>query len=153
MFSSSLVHTALVSLAILTAGCATTSKALIDEDLEAKNFSIDPEVGVVYLYRGKGVYAAAVQYPVKINGVEVGGTGPGTYFRWELPPGKYQFASHTFESSSIVEIDVEPNELYFIRQGIRMGVADSRITLKQVDMMVGKSKVSSYKLLLSAYPY
>ncbi len=34
-----------------------------------------------------------------------------------------------------------------------MGVADSRITLKQVDMMVGKSKVSSYKLLLSSYPY
>ena len=58
--------------------------------------------GVVYLYRLGRAVGAANATSIKVNSLEAGGTGPGTFFRWELKPGKYTFFASTGESSKTV---------------------------------------------------
>ena len=85
------------------------------------------------------------------DNLDAGGTGPGTFFRWDLKPGTYTFASSTGESSAVVQLEVKAGQLYFIRQDARMGIESGRVTIKEVDEKQGKSEVGSCKLLVSAY--
>ena len=88
---------------------------------------------------------------VKINSVDAGGTGPGTFFKWDLKPGTYTFSSSTGESSAVVQIDVKAGQVIFIRQDARMGIDNGRVTLKEVDTNKGQKEVTSCKLLVSSY--
>jgi len=136
---------------ILTNSCASTSKAPEQRSAEAKEFKKFDDKGVVYLYRPGRAYAAGVSTQIKVNGMDAGGTGPGTFFRWELTPGVYTFSAFTSESSAVVEIDVKANEHYFIRQDERIGISGGRVTLVEQDEKTGKDGVSKCKLLVSAY--
>lgn len=136
---------------IMINSCASTSKASADHSEDAKKFEKHPEKGVVYLYRPGRAVGAAASSQIKINGIDAGGTGPGTFFRWELTPGTYAFSAFTTESSAVVEVDVEANELYFIRQDERLGLSSGRVTIVLQDEKTGKSGVEGCKLLVSAY--
>ncbi len=131
--------------------CASSSKASAEKSDEAKRFIAPPDRGVVYLYRPGRLYASAIQYQVKINGLDAGGSGPGTFFRWELKPGKYTLSSATSESSAVAEVDVEAGKLYFFKQGVGMGFTDARVKINQVDEGTGKKAVLNSKLLVSSY--
>lgn len=141
----------LLLVSLLFIGCASTSKAPMDQSDAAKNFEIPQGKGVVYLYRPGRMLNAASQTPIKVNGIDAGGTGPGTFFRWELTPGTYAFSCNTKESSAIVELNVEENSHYFLRQDERVGVTSGRVTLREVDEKEGKKAVKKHKLLLSTY--
>jgi uncharacterized protein DUF2846 len=78
-------------MALMSFGCASTSKAPPEKSDAAKSFDKNSDLGVVYVYRPGRAVGAAVQTQIKINGQDAGGTGPGTFFRWELPPGNYKF--------------------------------------------------------------
>ena len=110
-----------------------------------------PDKGVVYLYRPGRAVGAAAQTQIKINGKDAGGTGPGTFFKWDLEPGKYVFSCFTSESSAAAEINVEANKQYFLRQDTRIGINDGRVTLIEVDETTGKNAVKKGKLLVSTY--
>ena len=131
--------------------CASTSKATDERSAEAKQFEKHEEKGVVYLYRTGRAVGAAGSIQVKVNGIDAGGTGPGTFFRWELTPGTYSFSSSTSESSAVVEVDVKANEHYFIRQDARLGISSGRVTMVIQDESTGMSSVKNCQLLVSAY--
>ena len=145
-----LIPVALLVIMMLNS-CASTSKATEDRSSEAKKFEKHPEKGVVYLYRPGRAVGAAASTQIKINGIDAGGTGPGTFFRWELTPGVYAFSAFSTESSAVVEVDVKANELYFIRQDERLGINSGRVTMVVQDEQTGKSGVESCKLLVSAF--
>ena len=86
-----------------------------------------------------------------VNNKDAGGTGPGTFFRWDLKPGSYTFASSTAESSAVVNVNVKAGEIYFLRQDARLGVGNGRVTLVEVSDKKGKQEVKGCKLLVSAY--
>ena len=136
---------------LMVNSCASTSKATEDRSLEAKKFEKHPEKGIVYLYRPGRAVGAAVSTQIKINGIDAGGTGPGTFFRWELTPGIYAFSASSTESSAVVEVDVKANEHYFIRQDERIGLNSGRVTLVVQDENTGKSGVENCRLLVSAF--
>jgi uncharacterized protein DUF2846 len=138
-------------IAFLVSSCASTSKVSEDKSNAAKEFKTNSDKGIVYLYRPGRAVGAATQTQIKINGNSAGGTGPGTFFMWELEPGAYVFSCYTSESSAAVEIDVKPNENYFLRQDTRLGVGDGRVTLKKVDESTGKAGVKKCKMLQSTY--
>jgi len=138
-------------LVFLITSCASTSKATSDKDEVAKEFNTNIDKGIVYLYRPGRMVGGAVQTQIKINGQDAGGSGPSTYFQWELEPGTYTFSCYTSESSAVVELDVKPNKLYFLRQDTRIGLGDGRVTLKEVDESTGKKAVKGYELLISTY--
>ena len=131
--------------------CASTSKAGDDQSAEAKKFEKPNDKGVVYLYRTGRAVGAAGSIEAKVNGIDAGGTGPGTFFRWELSPGTYSFSSSTSESSAVVEVDVKANEHYFIRQDARLGISSGRVTMVIQDESTGMSAVKNCQLLVSAY--
>lgn len=131
--------------------CASTSKVPVERSETAKKFETNPEKGIVYVYRTGRAVGAAGQIQVKINGIDAGGTGPGTFFRWELKPGTYTFMSSTPESSKVVELNVEAGKQYFLRQDARLGFDSGRVTLVEKDEKVGMKEVKGCKLLVSAY--
>lgn len=136
---------------LFASSCASTSKASAERSAEAKQFEKPSDKGVVYLYRTGRAVGAAGSIQVKINGIDAGGTGPGTFFRWELSPGSYAFLSSTSESSAVVEVDVKANEHYFIRQDARLGINSGRVTMVIQDESTGMSAVKNCQLLVSAY--
>lgn len=105
----------------------------------------------MYLYRPGRAVGAAASSQIKINGIDAGGIGPGTFFRWELTPGTYAFSAFTTESSAVVEVDVIAGEHYFIRQDERLGISSGRVTIVVQDEATGKAGVENCKLLVSAY--
>ena len=107
--------------------------------------------GVVYLYRTGKAVGAAGQIQVKVNGLDAGGTGPGSFFRWELTPGAYVFSSFTGESSAVVEVDVKAGEIYYVEQNARIGLNSGRVNMKVVSDSKGQQEIAGYKLLLSTY--
>lgn len=137
--------------AFFMTNCAGTSKAPESKSMEAKNFEIPADRGSVYLYRTGRMVGAAGQLMVKVNNIDAGGTGPGTFFKWDLKPGTYTFASSTGESSAVIQIEVKAGEVYFIRQDARMGIDAGRVTMKEVSDSKGKNEVASLKLLVSSY--
>lgn len=94
---------------------------------------------------------AAGQLSVKVNSIDSGGTGSGTFFRWDLKPGTYTFSSSTGESSAVVQIDVKPGQVYFIRQDARLGIDKGRVSMKEVDSTKGQNELKNCKLLVSSY--
>lgn len=144
----------IISLLLLTyvfTNCASTSKASSDKSNEAKVFVAPDDLGTVYLYRTGRVVGAAAQLNVKVNGMDAGGTGPGTFFKWDLKPGTFTFLSSTGEASAVVQLEVKAGEVYFIRQDARMGLDAGRVSMKEVDPKKGQAEVKDCKLLVSSY--
>jgi hypothetical protein len=141
----------ILTMTFLLGSCASTSKAPESKSNEAKTFGASADKGTVYLYRTGRAVGAAGQLIVKINSVDAGGTGPGTFFKWDLNPGTYTFSSSTAESSAVVQVDVKAGQVYFIRQDARLGIDKGRVSMKEVDSKKGQNEVNNCKLLVSSY--
>ena len=141
----------LTVLGYFVTSCASTSKAPESKSNEAKTFEAPAGKGTVFVYRPGRMVGAAGQLQVKVNSTDAGGTGPGTFFRWDLNPGTYTFASSTGESSAVVQLEVKAGEVYYLRQDARMGVGGGRVTIKEVDDRKGRNEVKDCKLLVSSY--
>ena len=141
----------LVVAATLSAGCAYVSEAPADQSTQAKSATPIEGKGTVYAYRPGRAIGAANQLSLKVNGKDAGGTGPGTFFKWDLSPGVYTFLSSTTESSATIQLDVKPGQVYYIRQDARIGLDSGRVTMKQVDANQGRSEIQSCRMLVSAY--
>lgn len=141
----------LLAAALLVAACANVSKAPAESSEAAKSYQAPADRGSVYLYRTGRAVGAAGQLSVKVNGMDAGGTGPGSFFKWDLKPGTYTFLSSTAESSATVQLEVKAGEVYFIRQDARLGLGSGRVTMNEVDAKKGMDEVKSCKLLVSSY--
>jgi hypothetical protein len=140
-----------IVLSLLVSGCASTSKAPVEKSNEAKTFAAPEGKGTVYLYRTGRMVGAVGQLSVKVNGKDAGGTGPGTFFKWDLTPGTYTFFSSTAEASAVVQLDVKAGEVYYVRQDARIGLDKGRVSMKEVSDHKGQNEVASLKLLVSSY--
>jgi hypothetical protein len=141
----------ILMMTFLLGSCASTSKAPENKSYEAKTFTAPADKGTVYLYRTGRAVGAAGQLMVKINSIDAGGTGPGTFFKWDLKPGAYTFSSSTGESSAVVQIDVKAGQVYFVRQDARIGIDKGRVSMKEVDSNKGQREVEKCKLLISSF--
>lgn len=146
-----LVLSGIILLAFLLANCAGVSKASEENSAAAKTFEPVSDKGVVFLYRPGKFVASAVQTPIKVNGQDAGGTGPGTFFRWELPPGTYTFLASTQGTSRVVELNVTAGKVYYIEQDEKIGVQDTRVTMKEVDARKAQGVIKRGNLLVSAW--
>jgi hypothetical protein len=145
------VSLVLIASSTILGGCASSSTVSVEESEAAKSFEAPEDRGVVFLYRTGRALGAANAIEVQVNGQAAGGTGPGTFFRWDLKPGTHSFYSRTGESSATVAIDVEAGQVYFIQQDARLGLEQGRVTLREVDAATGQNAIKSMKMLVSAY--
>lgn len=136
---------------VVFTNCASTSKATESMNADAKQFKAADGKGTVYLYRTGRAVGAAGQLMVKVNQLDAGGTGPGTFFKWDLTPGTYTFMSSTGESSAVVQLEVQAGKVYYIRQDARLGIDAGRVTMTEVDASKGEKEVAKCKLLVSSF--
>ena len=147
VFVSCLLLTGVSSLS----GCANVSTAPAETDAAAKDFKPAEGMGVVYLYRPGRAIGAAMQMQVTVNGDLVGGTGPGTYFRFDLPPNSYTFMSSSPESSATLQVQVAAGGIYFVQQDTRIGLQSARVSMRAVDTATGMAGVRGARLLVNGY--
>ncbi len=135
----------LIVLSLLLTGCASVPMASSDLDTKAKTFNPSPDKASLYIYRNEN-FGGAIPMSVDVNGRILGDTAAKTYFHLDLLPGKYEIQSHS-ENTSLLEVNAEAGNNYFIWQEIKMGVWMARSSLQLVDEAKGKEGVKESKLI------
>lgn len=134
---------ALLLLTAFVTGCASVPMASLDDDTEAKNFTVRADKANIYLYRNE-VFGGAIPLTVALDGKVAGQTGPQTYFLWEVEPGPHE-ASSISENTSTLALDTEAGKAYYIWQEVKMGLWMARSLLQEVDEETGRKGVSERK--------
>jgi hypothetical protein len=112
----------------------------------AKNDDVtaDWDYAMLYIYRLGGA-GALVGYDVHLGNVVI----CRTKNNWKTTIQIRSFGLNTVwastESKTEISVDFEPGREYYIRCGIKMGVAVGRPTLELVDKNTGKAEYSSIK--------
>lgn len=99
---------------LLLAGCV--QPALTPEDLEARKFDPVKDKGVIYLVRDVADFSP-LQSPITLDGTLLLKTYKGTYFRWEVPPGKHTI-SGTGPDIGTITVDAERDRIYYVAQSV-----------------------------------
>lgn len=126
-------------------GCASVPMAPPDQDSRAKNFSTTPNKATLYIYRNE-TFGRAISMPVSINGKVLGQTAAETYFRVNLPPGKYVVESKA-ENDSSLYLTMEAGKNYFVWQEVKQGFWIAQSLLQKADESTGRAGVMRSKLI------
>ncbi len=99
-------------IAILLAGCVQLPPS--PQDLQAKRFEPVPGKAVIYLVRNNPDISG-VAATLKLDDVIMGSTYPGTYFRWEVAPGRHRIGGFGPDNGEIT-LATEAGKIYFVQQ-------------------------------------
>jgi hypothetical protein len=103
-------------LSMLLAGCAQLP--LTTEDIQARKFETVPGKAVIYVVRDSPDYSA-VAAPLSLGDKLKITTYPGTYFRWEVPPGKHRIAGVGVDTGQIT-VDAQAGRIQFVQQRVNL---------------------------------
>ena len=101
-------------LVLMLAGCAPLPPS--PADIAAKRFEHVPGKAVIYLVRDLHDFSRDAS-TVMLDDNMMGSTYPGTYFRWEVEPGRHQIRGYAGDNGSFT-IDAAPDRMYFIQQSV-----------------------------------
>jgi hypothetical protein len=136
----------LISLALLLTGCASTTRAPADNNKLAKVFMPTTDKSSLFIFRNE-YFGAAIGIPVKINGQDIGQTGPKSFFRLDLDAGMYVITSEA-ETKTELPVVLVKGKNHFVWQEVRMGVITVRSALRLVDEKAGMDGVLESDLLV-----
>ena len=97
---------------LLIAGCAQLPPT--PQDIRAKKFEILPDKAAIYIVRSDPDFNR-VQATIVLDDAAMITTYAGTYYRWEVAPGRHRIAGFASDSSFIT-LDTAPGRIYFVRQ-------------------------------------
>ena len=103
---------ALLLVSILLAGCVQLPPT--PQDLQAKKFEALPGKAVIYVVRDHPDFIDAGA-TINLGDTGVITTYPGTYYRWEVPPGAHRISGYAADSGSITVV-TEAGRIYFVQQ-------------------------------------
>ena len=116
--------------------CARVHVVAPELDAQAKAMSAPTDKALVYVYRNESL-GGAVSMTVKIDGREMGVTGPKSYMMFLLPPGQHIFTS-VAENTSDLPVVALAGETYYIWQEVKMGFFYARTQLKPMSKEEGR---------------
>jgi hypothetical protein len=96
------------------AGCQELP--LTPEDIQARKFETVPDKGVIYLVRDDPDFSPAETAITLGDSVRLT-TYPGTYFRWEVPPGTHGIQAFGGDAGQI-RVQVERGKISFVQQRV-----------------------------------
>jgi hypothetical protein len=105
---------AFATAALWLAGCVQLPPT--PQDVQAKQFRNLPDQAVIYLVRDV-VDFNSDPATVVLDQAATLTTFPGTYYRWEVPPGRHRIAGFAGDSG-IMTLDVEAGGIYFVQQTV-----------------------------------
>ena len=124
-------------LSILLAGCAPLP--LTPQDLQARQFLALPDKAVIYLVRD---YPDFHHLPATVwlgESITIT-THPGTYYRWEVEPGRHRIAGFGVDSGFIM-LEVAAGKIYFVQQRLMPWMRYAMSTFQPVAPEHGSSIV------------
>ncbi|UPG85206.1 DUF2846 domain-containing protein [Luteibacter aegosomatis] len=141
---------AAIAVACLVSGCASVNKASTAANAQAKTFAPITDKAVVYVYRDE-IMGSAIKMGVDVDGVMAGETGPKSFLRLALAPGKHVITSHAEKNTSL-DLDTKAGQSYYVWQEVKMGVWTARSTLHLMSTADGQKGVRSCDLLETSAP-
>ena len=130
-------------LSMLLAGCAPLPPT--PQDIQAKKFQIVPEKAVIYLVRSDPDFNR-VPATLSLGENEMITTYPGTYYRWEVSPGRHQIAGYGVDNASIA-LQVEAGKLYFVQHSTQPWISYARSYFQPIAEPQGRDLVMRGELL------
>lgn len=126
------------------AGCAAVPMASLDQDAEAKKFSVPAGQSRIYVYRNESI-GGAIPMTVSLDGRVMGRTAMQTFFVWDVAPGKHTVTSHAEDVSNLI-LETAAGKDYYVWQEVKMGLWFARSLLQQVDEKTGRAGVLECRL-------
>ena len=109
-----------ICLAMLS-GCATTQMVKMEQKPEVV---ADQEVAMLVIIRDT-FFGGAIVFWNYLDGKLIGETSGNTYIVAKVPPGPHYVVS-SCENTGIAHFDFQAGKVYYLRQGITMGVLTAR---------------------------
>lgn len=103
-----------LAVATALAGCAQLPPT--PQDLQAKRFESVPDKAVIYLVRALPDFNDGPA-TIWLGDADTITTYPGTYYRWEVAPGRHRIAGFAADTGSIT-LQTEPGKVYFVQQRV-----------------------------------
>jgi hypothetical protein len=117
------------------------------QDVQAKQFRNLPDRAVIYLVRDV-VDFNSDPATVVLDQVATLTTYPGTYYRWEVAPGRHRIAGFAGDSGVMI-LDVDAGGIYFVQQTVSrlfFGIT-TQSYFRPVDDGYGRAVVMRSKLI------
>lgn len=128
-------------------GCASVPMAPLSDDIAAKKFETVHGKSSVYLYRNEH-FGGAIKITVSVNDKMIGQTAPYTYYLLQLEPGIHKFTCFA-ENTESMTLKTEPDQNYFVRQEVKLGLWAARCAVYETSAHEGKEGVIESKLAQS----
>lgn len=100
----------LVAASLALAGCQQLP--LTPEDLQARKFESLPEKAVIYVVRDSPDFSDR-EATIWLGAAASVKTYPGTYYRWEVPPGMQRVSGYGSDTGAIALL-AEAGRIYFV---------------------------------------
>jgi hypothetical protein len=138
----------MIVLTLALAGCQQLP--LTPEDIQARKFEAVPDKAVIYLVRDDPDSSEA-EAAISLGDTVRLRTYPGTYYRWEVPPGTHRIMSFGGDTGQI-GVQAERGKIYFVQQRVAgMRLAPDSI-FELVSEAQGRAVVLRSVLLKPARP-
>lgn len=124
---------------VVVSGCASVPMAPLSEDTQAKKFEPTQGKSSVYLYRNEN-FGAAIKVTVSANDKMLGQTAPFTYYLLQLEPGLHKFTCFA-ENTESITLNTKPDQIYFVRQEMKMGLWAARCAVYETSAEEGKAGI------------
>jgi hypothetical protein len=135
-----------VLLLIVASGCATPLAVSMDFHEQHYSETKDTDKAIVYFYREKEFMASLRGIYVTANGSRIGALNNGTYFTYEVAPGKHIFSVEDWLGDDPTRtIDVEAGKKYYLKGSLKMGFWDAAPHLMIVHDTEGAEAVKGLK--------
>lgn len=134
----------LFAVILLLTACSTTKTITQSKVDKYKTLKVPEGKAIVYFVR-PSVVGTIIPFRVKCNDSLIGSTTGNKYLFIVLGPNKYKFVSEA-ENKSELELQVEPNKIYYIEQKPKLGLVTARNQLILLNDDDGEQKLSKCSL-------
>jgi hypothetical protein len=150
-FSRGWVRGLAAVLAIATlAGCSTKEWPWLDRaDKEAKSFTPEPNLSLIYLYREIPI-SPTFRVGIFLDGQIIGALDTKTFVVCRVPPGTHEIASRETEAAHLT-LETQPGGIYYVEHTYPdMMVAGARTGFREVEAAQAKRAIRDLQLMASA---
>lgn len=122
-------------LSLLLAGCAPLPPT--PQEIQARKFQTVPDKAVIYIVRNNPDFNG-VPATIWLGESETITTYPGTYYRWEVDPGRHRIAGFGVDNAAII-LQVEAGKIYFVQHSTQPWISYARSYFQPVSESQGRA--------------
>lgn len=127
------------------AACNQTQHTVSQARSNAQSFAATANQATIFVYRDQGTAATESTY-LELNGEYLGHTYGHTFVKEVIEPGTYTLLSRT-DNMPALQIQAEPNAVYYVRQKISKGPTQVHSDLYMVDETKAQTAIRNSRMV------